>query len=188
MKKKKQESNCINFLTFEEKVKVNNSVKNERDQLIIELLYELGCSQNELIKIKVSDINFRENRVLIAAGKSKRPRVSSFSKSTSEIIQQHISNNKLGQNSYILCTRQSKYMTTKRVRQIVQDALKKSLGSEIKNPKILRYTHVAHAYLKNIPLAAIESQTGLTRSRMIQLFREIKVKKPDYNYANFLNK
>jgi hypothetical protein len=63
-------------------------------------------------------------------------------------------------------------MTTKRVHQLVEKYCVLSALPAL-GPQILRYTHIVHAYQKNIPIDAIQHQVGLKRSRAIEIFQEL---------------
>ena len=53
----------ITYLSKEEFNKLNNQINNHRDRLILNTLYETGCTVNELINIKISDLNFLEGTI-----------------------------------------------------------------------------------------------------------------------------
>jgi len=53
------------------------------------------------------------------------------------------------------------------------------------SPQTLRYTHIVHAYLKNVPIDAIQSQVGLKRSRAIELFSKLPELSQQDPYKSF---
>ena len=73
------------------------------------------------------------------------------------------------------------------MRQIIQALGKDALGRDI-NPQEIRYTHIAHALSKNIPLTAIQHQVGLDTLRMTQLAEQLSPKRYTNAYETFFTK
>jgi len=176
----------LRFLSFDEWGQLSGLEKNERDQLIVELLYETGCTVNELVNIKKSDIILNMNQLKFSPKhtRNKEPRIVYISSRLVKKIKKFCQQNP--ESDHLLSSRQSSTMTTKRIRQIVQGWCGK-LGKKNAGPQILRYTHIVHAYLKNIPLNAIQKQVGLKRSRAIEIFSQLPESETKGAYRNFVN-
>lgn len=182
--KKESSKNKIRFLSHNELENLLKIQKNIRDELIISLLYEIGCTVNELVNIKNSDFNFEKNLLKIR-GKSARNKEQRYVYLSNKIITKIKFFQKVNANSeFLFFSRQSPTMTTKRIRQIVQSYLK-VIGIKKAGPQILRYTHIVHAYQKNIPLDAIQRQVGLKRSRAIEIFGQLPELNTTNAYENF---
>lgn len=177
----------IKYLTTHEWTSLETLQKNNRDQLIIDLLYTTGCTVNELINIKIKDISFKEQTLAIHSENSRNhePRIVFLSERVSKQIKLFLSQDHPNNTEFLIATRQSPQMTTKRVRQIVQGLTKKS-KLEKHNPQILRYTHIVHAFQKGVPIPAIQKQVGIKRSRAIQIFNLIKSEPQRDAYDAFL--
>jgi site-specific recombinase XerD len=177
--KKGSSENKIRYLNHNEFENLLNIQKNLRDELIISLLYEIGCTVNELVNIKNKNFDFDQNLLKIQ-GKSARNKEQRYVYLSDKIISSIKKFQKANLNSdFLFFSRQSPTMTTKRIRQIVQKYLK-TIGIEKAGPQILRYTHIVHAYQKKIPLDAIQKQVGLKRSRAIEIFGQL----PELNTKN----
>lgn len=180
----------IKYLTLKEWKAVSRLPKAARDSLILELLYKTGCTVNELVNLKVADIDFRKKTATFRARSSRNheQRVAILPTTLTLEIKEFLRTKGKFQakQSYIFDTRQSPQMTTKRIRQIVQDCTKKAGIKGKNNPQILRYTHIVHAYMRNIPIASIQRQVGLKRSRAIQIFTELKTETYENDYRKFL--
>ncbi len=181
---KREQLHPIRYLSFEEWEKLKSQKKNTRDDLIINLLYFTGCTVNELVNIKIKDIDFKEKILKIRKNTSRNNyfRQVYLSEKVIKKIRNYIITAR--PENYLLSTRQSKKMSTKRVRQIIQE-----LCSMIKiketTPQIIRYTHIAHAYKKNIPIDAIQKQVGIRRSRAIEIFNQLKITRLKDAYKEF---
>jgi integrase len=150
----------LHYLSFDEWERLQSSVSDTRDQIILRLIYETGCTVNELVNVKINDIDFSKCIVKIHAENSRNHeyREAVLSSRLCNLIKAFAQENT--KSEYVLYTRQSGYITTKRIRQIVQGHCS-NIGIRDANPQILRYTHIAHAYLKNIPVDAIQKQVGM---------------------------
>jgi len=166
-------SNKIRFIEFSKMQELLLLPKLPRDKLILRLLYETGCTVGELVDIKFSHFNAEKNqlRILSESARNGESRKVFVSKSLLDIIT--LFRKKNPDSPYLFYTRQSPKLTTKRVRQLVQK-YSKVIGIKKTGPQILRYTHIVHAYQKNIPLDAIQKQVGLKRSRAIEVFMQLK--------------
>ena len=181
---KREEIYPIKYLSFNEWDRLKSLKKLSRDDLIVCLLYNTGCTVNELVNIKVKDIDFK-NQVLHIRKNSSRNnyyRKVFLSKKAIDKIKSFLKENP--STEYLFSTRQSRKMTTKRVRQIVQ-SLCSQINIKDATPQILRYTHIAHAYQKNIPVDAIQRQVGIKRSRAIEIFNQLKMTKLKDAYREF---
>ena len=181
---KRESAYPIRYLTFEEWEKLRSFKKLRRDDLILTILYSTGCTVNELVNIKVRDIDF-SNRILTIRknnSRNKSLRKVYLSQKVIDKIKNFIEENQSGE--YLFSTRQSKKMTTKRVRQIVQKLCAK-IKIKDATPQILRYTHIVHAYKMNIPVDAILRQVGLRRSRAIEIFNQLKLSNLEEAYKQF---
>ncbi len=116
--------------------------------------------------------------------KSTSFRVAKISGNLSKDMSLYIQGNKL--QGYVFCTRQSKKISEKRVRQLVQEYTKK-IGTAI-NPIMLRYYHIAHAYLNGVFIEEIAKQLGLTKFRIFQVLQELGINPKSNNYHNFLGR
>ncbi|MFH0874364.1 MAG: site-specific integrase [archaeon] len=176
---KKVDFQCIQKKELKEFI---DSIKDIRDNLSIRILYETGCTLIELVKIKANDV--KNNSIAIEKGKAKR--VSLISKNLFNDISGYINGNKLSQNSFIISTRQSSHISEKRVRQIIQKYARQKKFKDF-NPHMLRYCHVAHAYLDGVYQETIAAQLGINKLRVFQIISELNVIPENNFYCKFLN-
>jgi len=174
----------LRYLEFNEYSKLCSINKALRDDLICNILYETGCTVNELVNIRKKDLDLKAGQISIRSknARNKESRTVFISKELARKIKPYLEENR--ESPYLFCTRQSDSITTKRVRQIVV-ALFNKIGITDGSPQVLRYTHIVHAYKRNIPLAAIQKQVGLKRSRAIEIFSQLPVNDMKGAYSNF---
>ena len=88
-----------NFLTIKEIKKLLNypygdSLKNSRDQLILELFYSTGIRISELVQIKIKDIDFL-NRLIKIKGKGNKERFVIFGDCMNSILTEYMNKSRM---------------------------------------------------------------------------------------------
>lgn len=178
-----KQTSVNSILTLREVRKLINSVDNARDKLMIRLLYETGCELIELVNIKVSDILGNKIKIIDDNKKIRFPQISS---KLAKDIRMYVLGNNLSKSMFLFSTRQSKNISEKRVRQLIQQYSQKYCSKKI-NPQNFRYFHIAHAYLNGVLLETISKQLGITTNRIFQILNDLNLK-ANHNYNKFLNK
>lgn len=171
----------ISYLNESQLKELFASLDSGRDQLLFLVLYETGCTVKELVHIKREHIDF-ENETISFPGehsKSKKARVTQISPELTYQLKHFVRNKEV--DEFLFSSRESERMSPRRVRQIVKAYGRNALQQEI-TPISLRYTHIAHAISRGIPLSAIQDQVGLKNLRLSQLSKQF-VKKQKRGYT-----
>jgi integrase len=174
----------IRYLSVKDWERLQGQAMPERDLLILRVIYETGCTVNELVNIRAGHCDLAANTIKIRSehARNHEQRVCVISDNLSRRLRSIISQD---ESSYLFSTRQSASMTTKRVNQLVGKYCD-IIGVKSAGPQVLRYTHIVHAYLRGIPLDAIRKQVGLKRSRAIEIFQELPVLETKDAYRRFI--
>ena len=147
----------ISIKSFLDKI---SSLSNLRDRIILQLLFETGCSVNELCSIKVSD--YVQPKDYAQFNKIKfANRNSVISENLSIEIKKYILFRKRRAEDYLFSQNASKPLSVKRVEQLVDIIF----DGKIK-PMQIRYMHIVHAASKGLSPDTISEQTGLLRQRI----------------------
>ncbi len=210
IKNPKIEKKLPNFLTEEEIKKVldfNNPKYNvndlglpvlylyqdnlytTRDLLIVELLYDTGCRVNELVNIKLEDIDLNNQSIRIL-GKGSKERIVYFGDYTSERINNYLSDRKTildGKNSdYLLVSNESGKLTTRRIEEILDDIVRHlDLKSKI-SPHTLRHTFATHLLNNEADLRSVQELLGHESLSTTQIYTHVSNErlKNIYNLAH----
>ena len=150
----------ISIRAFLDKV---SSLSNSRDRIILQLLFETGCSVNELCSVKVSDyVQPKEytqfNRIKFSQ------RYSVISETLAVEIRKYILFRKRRGDEYLFSQNVKRPLSVKRVEQVVDIIY----DGKIK-PMQIRYMHIIHAASKGLTPDTICEQTGLLRQRVLQI-------------------
>lgn len=179
MKKKE-----IVYLNKKELARLYHQIDSSRDLLMLDLLYFSGCTVNELINIRIKDIDFSRNTIRFPpeSTKGNKTRISQIPKKLIRQIKEYLGTEK--PVMYLFTSRQSSKITTKRVRQLIQSYSEKANLGRI-NPQVIRYTHIAHALQKGLSLTAIQKQVGMERLRIVQIYEALVPEEEENGYEKF---
>ena len=156
--------NYINYNDLEVLFSIpdKNDVLGLRNALILELLYSTGIRVSELVNIKLSDIDFSNNRILIL-GKGNKERYVLYGKVCSELLKDYLfkSRNKLNKNNdYLLLNKFGNKITDRAIRMIIDDVVKKSSLKLNISPHTLRHTFATHLLNEGADLKIVQELLG----------------------------
>ena len=163
-KTEKKLPNFINYNDLESLFKVpdKNDTLGLRNLLILELLYSCGMRVSELVNIKLSDIDFNNNRIYIL-GKGKKERYVLYGKVCSNILNDYLINSRpvLNKNSeYLLLNKFGNKITDRSIRMIIDDIVKKSCLKLNISPHTLRHTFATHLLNEGADLKIVQELLG----------------------------
>lgn len=156
------------FLTEEESNKLFSVCKydtpiNERDSLIIELLYATGLRVSELVNIKINDINFND-RVIKVTGKGSKERIVIYNNHTKKAMDiylndgYHIFNKK--NSGYLLLNKNGDNISERYIRNIINKYTLLA-GLDIKiSPHTFRHTFATDMLEEGSDLMTVKELLG----------------------------
>lgn len=156
------------FLYYEDLEKILKT-PNEKDYielrnlLVLELLYSTGVRVNELVNIKISDIDFSLRKIKIL-GKGNKERYVLFGTPCLELINKYmnISRNKMDINNseYLLLSKTGKKINSREIRNIIDKEVEIS-GLKIKiSPHTFRHTYATHMLNEGADLRTVQELLG----------------------------
>ena len=164
-KLEKKLPNYINYKDLEILFSIpdQNDVLGLRNALILELLYSSGVRVSELVNIKLSDIDFENERILII-GKGNKERYVLYGEVCNRLLHKYIkeSRNKLLKidNDYLLLNKFGNKITDRAVRMIIDDIVKKSSLKLNVSPHTLRHTFATHLLNEGADLKLVQDLLG----------------------------
>mgnify|MGYP003290231827 CR=1 FL=1 len=164
-KQEKKLPNYINYKDLETLFSIpdRNDVLGLRNALILELLYSCGIRVSELVNIKLSDIDYSNNRILIL-GKGKKERFVLYGNVCRELLKKYLieSRSKLlkKDNDYLLLNKFGNKITDRAIRMIIDDIVKKSSLKLNISPHTLRHTFATHLLNEGADLKIVQELLG----------------------------
>lgn len=172
----KATSEGIAYLTTDQIEFVLSRLSSNRDRLLVNLLYDLGCTLKELLGIRVRDLQLEERKVTITSPSSKRAsRVCVFSGRSKGLIERQLSDMQLCDKrlAYLFTSSHGRPLTARRAHQIITNTLTELGFGEAASPQSIKYSHIINAYLSFVPVHLIKKQVGLTRQRIVSILADI---------------
>ena len=130
-------------LEKEEIVKIINSIKNKKHQLMIKLTYSAGLRVSELLNLKIEDLNFINNFGYVRKGKGNKDRLFIIANSLKQELSDYIIENNLKSDSYVFNSYMGK-MSPRSVQEILKKAAKKAKITKRVHPHALRHSFATH--------------------------------------------
>jgi len=157
--------NYLNYNDLETLLSIpdKNDVLGLRNALILELLYSCGIRVSELVNIKLSDIDFNNNRILIH-GKGNKERYVIYGDICSNLLNDYINNSRSKlikePNDYLLLNKFGNKITDRAIRMIIEDVIKKSCLKLKVSPHTFRHTFATHLLNEGADLKIVQELLG----------------------------
>ena len=156
---------------------------NDRDKLIIELFYSTGIRRDELLNIKIINIDF-DNDLIKILGKRNKERIIPMLPKLSKSILNYIS--KYSPVEYLFESKKSKQLSSSTVYRIINKYFR-AVSSKVKvSPHVLRHTFATHMLNNGADINTIKLILGHSSLSSTQIYTKIKLPKivKDYNKSH----
>lgn len=148
-----------------------NTKKGLRDKIIMSVLFDTGMRLQELTMLKMRDIDFEDDKILIHIhGKRKKERSDTLCEKTSMLVKQYINEyhpriNPDASFIYTIVKGEQGAMSTRNVQKLIQRYANKAKAMGCKlpdsvSPHTLRRTRGTFLYRDGIPLESIAIKFG----------------------------
>lgn len=164
----KQEKKLPNFINYNDldilfSIPDKNTPLGLRNLLILELLYSSGVRVSELVSIKIDDIDFNYNRIVIK-GKGNKERIVLFGDKCNKLLNEYLSNSRpillKGDCEYLLINKNGTKITDRAIRMIIDDIVSKSCLKLKISPHTLRHTFATHLLNEGADLKMVQQLLG----------------------------
>lgn len=170
-----------------ERLKESGEFKLVRDALIIELFYLTGIRRSELIQLKESDIDFK-NETLKVLGKRNKERLIPLLPRLKSSIKNYLNLKKqLGYNELrLFVTEKGKIIYDTLVYRIINNYFSEVSTKEKKSPHIIRHSFATHLLNEGADINAIKELLGHSSLASTQVYTHSNLGqlKEVYNHAH----
>ena len=156
---------------------------NDRDKLIVELFYSTGMRREELLNIKIINIDF-DNYLIKILGKRDKERIIPMLPKLSKSILNYIS--KYSPTEYLFESKKSKQLSSSTVYRVINKYFR-AVSSKVKvSPHVLRHTFATHMLNNGADINTIKEILGHSSLSSTQIYTKIKLPKivKDYNKSH----
>lgn len=168
------EEKSLNLLLNE--FEYSNDFKGKRDKLILDLFYQTGIRQAELINLKILDINFHEYQIKVL-GKRNKERIIPISPKLLETIKHYIAYRMTDTVDNLMLTESGKKLYPKLVYNIVHKYLSKVTTLSQKSPHVLRHSFATHMLNNGAELNSIKELLGHVNLSATQIYTHNSIEK-----------
>ncbi|MCX7773377.1 MAG: tyrosine-type recombinase/integrase [Clostridia bacterium] len=166
----KTEKRCRKHLTGEELERLRMECKTARDKAIIEFFYSTGCRLDEVHKLNLSDINWKDDSCMVI-GKGNKERKVYINDRARLYLQNYIKTRTDNNNALFVSERKPHNRLGKRMLEKIISRLGVAAGiNRPIFPHLLRHTMATHAYYSGATLPQIQAMLGHESASTTQIY------------------
>lgn len=164
---KSEVSNVLNSSNF------TKDFDGVRDNLILEILYCTGIRRNELINLKIKNIDLANHRIKVL-GKRNKERYIPILNSTVQLLNSYLEErnkiNYVNDKEFLLITRRGKKIYENLVNRVTKKYFSKYSSKLKKSPHILRHSFATHLLDNGADLNSVKDLLGHTSLAATQIY------------------
>lgn len=170
----------IDFLTKNEltlyldSIDINNK-KGIRDYTLISFMYETGSRINEIVNVKICDLQLDDNYSVLLHGKGDKLRRVPITNELKDMLLKYIKAFKLNSASYLFQGQKNQKASTKMITHIVKKyAIKSKINKNI-HPHVFRHTRAMHLLEAGLTLVDIRDILGHASIKTTEIYLTINM-------------
>lgn len=172
IKRPKKEKKLPIVLSRSEVSSMIEKTDNIKHKLMIIILYTAGLRVNELVNLKINDIDYRRQLIMVAAGKGNKDRVTVLANEVIKILDLYLLEYK--PLKYIFETYSAgKKITVRTVQIAIQRAAAKAVISKRVSAHTLRHSFATHHLENNVNIRYIQAMLGHSRLETTQIYTQV---------------
>jgi integrase/recombinase XerC len=172
-----KEGDMVNVL---DNVDFDNNLEGMRDRLILELFYATGIRLSELIHLKESQVDLRNNTIKVL-GKRNKERVIPFASSIVSILEDYrkIRNREVASkdHGFLFVTDKGEPCYPMMIYRRVKKYLDENTTSDKRSPHVLRHTYATHLLNKGAEINAVKDLLGHSSLAATQVYTHNSLEK-----------
>lgn len=162
----------------------------QRNLLILEMLYATGVRVGELVNIKINDINKYNNSIKIL-GKGDKERIVFYGSFCEDILELYLSDGRLEllkgrQNEYLFINKNSNKLSERYIRKMINDTVRKCEIDYHISPHTLRHTFATDMLNAGADLMSVKELLGHSTLNTTSIYTHVSNEqiKKIYNFAH----
>ena len=183
LKKPKKEKRLPQILSEAELKKffqVISDCGNLQHEIMLKLLFFTAVRVGELVKIKVSDIDFNQCKIFIEEGKGKKDRYILFPNNFRLVLQSHLRANP--KNKYLFETTRYTNFTPRRVQQIVKEYREIAEIEQKIHPHLFRHQMITYLTSQGLSDSQIQLISGHESKKSLEIYQHLSLKNVEQAY------
>lgn len=144
---------------------------NIKHKCILHLLYSTGMRCEELLNLRVKDISFEKNVIIITKGKGAKGRIVTLSEKIKDLLIQYLRKEK--PSDYFLEGQKGGAYSATSVRNIVRNAKNRAGIEERLTPHVFRHSFATHLHDSGMDIRNIQVLLGHQSTKTTQIYTHI---------------
>ncbi|MBD3557520.1 tyrosine-type recombinase/integrase [Planktothrix sp. FACHB-1355] len=185
LKKPRKEKRLPQILSESELKKffqVISDCGNLQHEIMLKLLFFTAVRVGELVKIKVSDIDFNQCKIFIEEGKGRKDRYILFPNNFRLVLQSHLRANP--KNKYLFETTRYTCFTPRRVQQIVKEYREIAEISQKVHPHLFRHQMITYLTSQGLSDSQIQLISGHESKKSLEIYQHLSLKNVEQAYQD----
>ncbi len=168
------------MLILLDKIEFEDSFKGYRDKIVLEMLYNTGIREAELLGLTEADVNYIRQEIKVL-GKGNKQRVIPISPALSHDLQEYVYHRQCSfpdiEHLHLIVTDSGEPAYPMLIYRIVNKYLKLVSNTDKKSPHVLRHTFATHLLNKGAELNAIKEILGHSSLNATQIYTHNSLEK-----------
>lgn len=149
-------------------------------EIMLKLLFYTAVRVSELVRIKVSDIDFTQCKIFIEEGKGRKDRYILFPAGFRLVLQSHLRANP--KNRYLFETTRCTPFTTRRVQQIVKQYREEAGIAQHVHPHLFRHQMITFLTARGLSDSQIQLISGHESKKSLEVYQHLSLKNVEQAY------
>lgn len=155
---------------------------NLQHEIMLKLLFFTAVRVGELVRIKVSDIDFNQCKIFIEEGKGRKDRYILFPSNFRLVLQSHQRANP--KNKYLFETTRYTSFTPRRVQQIVKEYRETAEITQKVHPHLFRHQMITYLTSQGLSDTQIQLISGHESKKSLEIYQHLSLKNVDQAYQD----
>ncbi len=167
----RKESKLPTVISKEEILAIIENTNNIKHRCIVELLYGSGLRRNELLNLKITDVDSKRMLIRVQGGKGRKDRLTLLSKSALEDLRIYYKEWK--PRNYLFEGRKASRYGAESVLNIVKKAAARAKIPQTVTPHVLRHSFATHLLESGVDLRRIQVLLGHGSSKTTEIYTHV---------------
>ena len=155
---------------------------NLQHEIMLKLMFFTAVRVGELVKIKLSDIDFNQCKIFIEEGKGRKDRYILFPNNFRLVLQSHLRANP--KNKYLFETTRYTAFTPRRVQQIVKEYREIAEISQKVHPHLFRHQMITYLTSQGLSDSQIQLISGHESKKSLEIYQHLSLKNVEQAYQD----
>ena len=152
-------------------LKIIAQIKNLKHNLMVRIAYSSGLRVSEVVNLKIKDIDFESNTIMIRNGKGKKDRLTVLSEKIKPDLQKFIVCKSL--HDFVFASERGGKLTTTTLQKIFQKALARSGVKKTATFHSLRHSFATHLLENGVDVRYVQELLGHANIRTTQIYTHV---------------